>query len=40
MDLWQDEIAICGILLQRSDPHLAALAQAYHQRYKTPLSKA
>jgi annexin A7/11 len=36
----QDEITICGILLQRSDAHLTALAQAYQQRYRTPLSKA
>ncbi|GHJ86183.1 hypothetical protein NliqN6_2585 [Naganishia liquefaciens] len=38
--LGTDEITICGILLQRSDAHLTALAQAYQQRYRTPLSKA
>ena len=35
-----DEIGICGILLQRSDPHLRALAQAYASRYKRTLSQA
>ncbi|EST09621.2 Annexin repeat [Kalmanozyma brasiliensis GHG001] len=34
-----DEIAICGILLQRSTPHLAAVAQAYQQRHRGSLSK-
>lgn len=34
-----DEIAICGILVQRSGPHLAAIAQAYQHRHRRPLSK-
>ncbi|CDR87406.1 related to annexin XIV [Sporisorium scitamineum] len=34
-----DEIAICGILVQRSGPHLAAVAQAYQHHHKRPLSK-
>ncbi|KAJ9123069.1 hypothetical protein QFC22_001258 [Naganishia vaughanmartiniae] len=38
--LGTDEITICGIMLQRSDAHLTALAQAYEQRYRMPLSKA
>ncbi|GAC93705.1 hypothetical protein PHSY_001270 [Pseudozyma hubeiensis SY62] len=33
-----DEIAICGILIQRSTPHLAAVAQAYQQRHRKSLS--
>ncbi|GAK65469.1 annexin a4 [Moesziomyces antarcticus] len=33
-----DEIAICGILIQRSTPHLAAVAQAYHRLYRKHLS--
>ncbi|KAN0060017.1 hypothetical protein ACQY0O_007990 [Thecaphora frezii] len=34
-----DEIKICGILCQRSQPHLAAIAQGYARQYKRPLSK-
>ena len=34
-----DEIAICGILLSRSDAHLQAIAQAFPQRHGVPLSK-
>ncbi|KAJ1598702.1 hypothetical protein NDA14_007318 [Ustilago hordei] len=34
-----DEIAICGILIQRSSPHLAAVAQAYQRHQRKPLSK-
>lgn len=34
-----DEIGICGILLQRSDQHLAAIAQAFPQRHRVTLSK-
>lgn len=34
-----DEIAICGILLQRSNQHLQAIAQAFPQRHRTTLSK-
>lgn len=33
-----DEIAICGILLQRSDAHLAAIAQAFPQRHRVSLT--
>lgn len=35
-----DEIGICGILLQRSDPHLRALAQAYQSKHRRTLSQA
>lgn len=35
----QDEIAICGILLSRSDAHLQAIAQAFPQRHRVALSK-
>lgn len=35
----QDEIAVCGILLSRSDAHLQALAQAFPQRHKKTLSQ-
>ena len=34
-----DEIKICGILCQRSGPHLAAVAQRYQQQHRKPLSK-
>jgi annexin A7/11 len=34
-----DEIAICGILLSRSDAHLQAIAQAFPQRHRVTLSK-
>ncbi|KAL7424955.1 Annexin C1 [Cryptotrichosporon argae] len=33
-----DEIAICGILLHRSDAHLATVAQAFSQRHRVALS--
>lgn len=33
-----DEIGICGIMLQRSDAHLAAIAQAFPQRHRVSLS--
>ncbi len=33
-----DEIAICGILIQRSTPHLAAVAQAYQRHHRRSLS--
>ncbi|TXT09140.1 hypothetical protein VHUM_02614 [Vanrija humicola] len=33
-----DEIAICGILLQRSDAHLQAIAQAFPARHRLSLS--
>lgn len=33
-----DEIAICGILLQRSDAHLQAIAQAFPARHRKSLS--
>ncbi|KAL1407457.1 Annexin C1 [Vanrija albida] len=33
-----DEIAICGILLQRSDAHLQAIAQAFPTRHRISLS--
>lgn len=33
-----DEITICGILIQRSSPHLAAVAQAYKRHHKRTLS--
>jgi len=33
-----DEIAICGILLQRSDPHLRALAQSFQMKHRIQLS--
>jgi annexin A7/11 len=35
-----DEIAICGILMQRSEAHLKALAVAYQGRYRRTLSQA
>lgn len=38
--LGTDEITICGILLQRSNAHLAALAQAYQSMYRKSLSGA
>ncbi|EPQ29823.1 uncharacterized protein PFL1_02496 [Pseudozyma flocculosa PF-1] len=34
-----DEIKICGILCQRSTPHLAAVAHGYARQHKRPLSK-
>lgn len=37
-DRAQDEIAICGILLSRSDQHLQALAQAYQAKHRHALS--
>jgi annexin A7/11 len=33
-----DEIAICGILVNRSDAHLQAIAQAFPQRHRISLS--
>ncbi|PWY98369.1 Annexin [Testicularia cyperi] len=33
-----DEIAICGILIQRSSPHLAAVAQSYQRHHRKSLS--
>jgi len=33
-----DEIAICGILMQRSDAHLQAIAQAFPNRHRMSLS--
>ena len=35
----QDEIAICGILLSRSDAHLQAIAQAFPQQHRVGLSQ-
>jgi len=35
----QDEIAICGIMLSRSDAHLQAIAQAFPQRHRVSLSQ-
>lgn len=35
-----DEIATCGVLLQRSTPHLQAVARAFEQKKRTKLSKA
>ncbi|RSH93498.1 hypothetical protein EHS25_007854 [Saitozyma podzolica] len=34
-----DEIAICGILVSRSDQHLQAIAQAFPQRHRVNLSQ-
>ncbi|KAK8849498.1 hypothetical protein IAR55_004832 [Kwoniella newhampshirensis] len=34
-----DEIAICGILLSRSDAHIQAIAQAFPQRHRVSLSQ-
>ncbi|WVQ66486.1 uncharacterized protein L199_004667 [Kwoniella botswanensis] len=34
-----DEIGVCGILLSRSDAHLQAVAQAFPQRHRIPLSQ-
>jgi annexin A7/11 len=34
-----DEIGICGILLQRSNQHLQAIAQGFQQRHRISLSK-
>ncbi|WWD20122.1 hypothetical protein CI109_104598 [Kwoniella shandongensis] len=34
-----DEIAICGILLSRSEAHLQAIAQAFPQRHRVSLSQ-
>ncbi|WVW86705.1 hypothetical protein I302_108759 [Kwoniella bestiolae CBS 10118] len=34
-----DEIGVCGILLSRSDAHLQAIAQAFPQRHRIPLSQ-
>jgi hypothetical protein len=36
----QDEIKICGILQQRSDPHLHAIAAGYQAKYHKKLSQA
>ena len=38
-DNGQDEIAICGILLSRSDAHLQAIAQAFPQQHRVGLSQ-
>lgn len=35
-----DEIATCGVLLQRSTPHLQAVARTFEQKRKSKLSKA
>lgn len=37
--LGTDEIKVCGILLSRSQPHLAALAQAYQRAHKKTLAQ-
>ncbi|KAK0526682.1 hypothetical protein OC834_004718 [Tilletia horrida] len=34
-----DEIAICGVLVSRNAPHLAAVARAYEHAHRTKLSK-
>jgi annexin A7/11 len=39
VDHRQDEIAVCGILLSRSDQHIQAIAQAFPQRHRTSLSQ-
>ncbi|KAL0946519.1 hypothetical protein HGRIS_012732 [Hohenbuehelia grisea] len=35
-----DEMAFCEVLVNRSGPHLAAVAAAYHARYKMTLTRA
>jgi hypothetical protein len=37
--LGTDEIEICKILVNRSQPHLYALTSVYHQKHKQTLTK-